>query len=107
MTTFDEREHAFEAHFALEEELEFKAQARRDKMLGLWAGERMGLTGKSLEDYALSVMRADLRDRGDDDVWSKVTADLAAAGVKFLPHEVRTRMDQLLNQAREEIKAGR
>lgn len=106
MTTFDDREHAFEAHFALEEALEFRAQARRDRMLGLWAGERMGLSGEGLENYALSVMRADLKERGDGDVWSKVTADLAAAGVKVQPHEVRTRMEQFLQQARAEIKAG-
>ncbi len=107
MTTFDERERAYEAHFALEEELEFKAQARRDRLLGLWAGERMGLKDAALEDYALSVMRADLREPGDEDVFQKVMADLAERGVECLPHELRARMDDLLTRARAELDTGR
>ncbi|HTI66196.1 MAG TPA: DUF1476 domain-containing protein [Caulobacteraceae bacterium] len=107
MTTFDEREQAFEANFAHGEEIEFKAQARRDRLLGLWAGERMGLAGDALQDYALSVMRADLKEPGDDDVLQKVLADLAGKNVECLPHELRARMDELLTQARADLKAGK
>jgi hypothetical protein len=107
MTTFDERERAYEAHFALEEELEFKAHARRDRMLGVWAGERMGLTGTALHDYALSIIHAEVKRSGDDDVFRKVLADLAERGVECLPHELRARMDEFLRQARAEIAAGR
>lgn len=107
MTTFDDRERGYEAHFALDQEQEFKAQARRDRKLGLWAGERMGLTGSALEDYALSVMRADLKEPGDDDVFQKVAADLAGAAVACTPTQLRTKMDQLLALSRAEIKEGR
>jgi hypothetical protein len=107
MTTFDDRERGFEAHFALDQEQEFKAEARRDRLLGLWAGERMGLTGDDLQNYVLTVMRADLKEPGDDDVFQKVLADLAERGVECLPHELRARMDELLAKARADIKAGR
>jgi hypothetical protein len=107
MTTFDERERGYEAKFALNQEQEFKAQARRDRMLGLWAGERLGLTGEAREDYVLSVMRSNLKEPGDDDVFQKVLADLADKGVVCLPHELRAKMDELLAQARAEIKEGR
>ena len=106
MTTFDDREHAYEAHFVLEEQLEFKAQARRDRLIGLWAGEHLGLTGDALENYVLSVMRADLRHPGDDDVHQKVLADLADKGVHIHTHEVRERMDDFLMQARREVQAA-
>ena len=106
MTTFDKREQAFEAHFALDQEQEFKAQARRNRRLAEWAGERMGLTGPELEAYLPTVQRADLKEAGDDDVFQKVLADLAEKGVEVLPHELRERMDALLDAARREIKEG-
>ena len=106
MTTFDQREQAFEAHFALDQEQEFKAQARRDRQLAMWAGERMGLSGEEIENYVLAVMRADLKEAGDDDVFQKVLADLAEKGVEVLPHELRERMDELLQTARRELKEG-
>ena len=106
MTTFNDRERGYEAHFAKDQELEFKAQARRDRLLGLWAGERMGLSGEELQTYALSVFRADLKEPGDDDVFQKVLADLAAKNVEVLPHELRARMDDLLATARADLKAG-
>ena len=106
MTTFDKREQAFEAHFALDQEQEFKAQARRDRQLALWAAERLGLSGGETENYVLAVMRADLKEPGDNDVFQKVLADLAEKGVEVLPHELRERMDALLDAARREIKEG-
>ncbi len=105
MTTFNEREQGYEAHFAHDQEQEFKAEVRRDRLLGLWAGERMGLAGDALETYALSVMRADLKEPGDNDVFDKVLADLAENGVECLPHELRARMDELLARAKEELRA--
>lgn len=105
MTTFDERERGYEARFAHDEEMEFKAQARRDRLAGLWAGGLMGLTGDALENYVLSVMRADLAEPGDQDVHRKLVADLSAARVGVSAAEVRTRMDALLAQARIEVQA--
>ena len=107
MTTFNDREQGFEAHFALDQEQEFKAQARRDRRLGHWAGEKLGLSGADLEAYAAAVVRADLREAGDEDVFQKVMADLAEKSVEVLPHELRAKMDELLNLARKEIKEGR
>jgi hypothetical protein len=106
MTTFDKREQAFEAHFALDQEQEFKAQARRDRKLAVWAAERLGLSGDDIENYVLAVMRADLKEAGDDDVFQKVLADLAERDVEVLPHELRERMDGFLSEARREIAEG-
>ena len=106
MTTFDDREHAFEAHFAFEEELDFKTQGRRDRLVAEWAGGLMGLTGGELETYVLSVMRADLRAPGDADVYDKVLTDLAHKDVHIDPHEVRTQMDRFLAEARGNSSGG-
>ncbi len=106
MTTFDDREHAFEAHFALEEEQEFKAHARRDRLLGRWAGERLGLSGEALERYASSIVRADLRHPGEEDVFQKVLADLADKQLAPAPQDLRQRMDALLVEARRQVQAG-
>src|SRR5690606_16523749 len=75
MTTFDDREKGFEAKFALDQEQEFKAVARRNKMLGLWAAEKMGLSPESAEQYAQAVVRADMEQPGDEDVFRKVAGD--------------------------------
>ncbi len=104
MTTFDEREQAFEAHFALEQELEFKAIARRDRRVGEWAAKLMGLEGKALEDYANSIVREDLKTVGDDDVFRKLHNDLTASGVDIRDSAIRTEMDRQLATAREEIQ---
>ncbi|WP_158916150.1 DUF1476 domain-containing protein [Caulobacter sp. S45] len=106
MTTFDDREHAFEAHFAFEQELEFKVHARRDRLVGLWAGGLMGLQDGELETYILSLVRADLRDPGDEDVYRKVLTDLAANNVDIHPHAVREHLDQCLAQARADVGAN-
>jgi hypothetical protein len=107
MTTFDDREHAFEAHFAFEEELEFKVKARRDRLVAVWAGELMGMKDGALEDYVLSVMRADLQAPQGDEVYQKVLVDLAHKGVRVTPHEVREHVDQLTIAARDQIGAER
>ena len=107
MTTFDDRKDAFEKKFAHDEELRFKAMARRNKLLGLWAAEKLGKSGADAEAYAKSVVMADFQEAGDDDVLRKVRKDLEAGGKTVPDTELRRTMDQLLGQAVEEIKAGR
>lgn len=105
MTTFDKREEAFEKKFAHDEELQFKATARRNKLLGLWAAEKMGLSGDAAATYAKTVVEADLKEAGDDDVVAKVFADLKAAGVEQSEHQIRRTMDELMPVAIEQIKS--
>ena len=106
MTTFDDREKAFEAGFAHTQEVEFKAAARRDRVVGLWAGEKLGLKGDALQNYALSIMRADLREPGDEDVLQKIVADFAEKGVDILPSQVRAEMDAAFAAAKAEVLKG-
>jgi hypothetical protein len=106
MTTFDEREKAFEKKFAHDQDLKFKAESRRNKMLALWAGEKLGIKGAALEDYIKAVRKADLAEKGDDDVFRKVKGDLAEKGVKVADTEIRTKMGEFLAQAVAEIEAG-
>ncbi len=103
MTTFDKREEAFEQKFAHDEELHFKAAARRDKLLGLWVAEKIGLSGDAAEDYAKSVVVADLEKPGDDDVVGKVLADVAKANVELSEHQVRRQLDELMAVAMNQI----
>lgn len=103
MTTFDDRERGFESKHARDEELEFRAVARRNKKLGLWAGERMGLSGQALDDYVKTVVRSDLQEPGDEDVYREITLDLSGKSVQLGAHEVRSKMDSLLVEAREEL----
>ena len=107
MTTFNDREQGFEAHFALDQEQEFKAQIRRDRAIARWAGEKLGLSGQALDDYAQAVVKADMREPGDEDVFQKVMADMAEKSVEVLPHELRAKMDEFLTAARRDIKEGR
>lgn len=104
MTTFDEREQGFERKFALDQELEFKAAARRNRLLGEWAAGLMGLA--TAEEYARAVVKSDFEQPGDDDVFRKVFEDLKGSGVSIGEGEVRMKMAELLAQAREQIKAG-
>ena len=106
MTTFDDREQGFENKFAHDEELEFKAVARRNRMLGLWAAGMMGLEGDHLEDYAKAVVKSDFEQPGDEDVLRKVWKDLSASGAKVTEGAVRAKMDELLAIARDQIKSG-
>jgi hypothetical protein len=106
MTTFDDREQAFEAKYALDQEQEFKAIARRNKMLGLWAAEKMGLSTESAEQYAAAVVRADFEQPGEEDVFRKVAGDFKASGMTVSEGELRSKMDELASIAREQIRAG-
>ena len=104
MANFDDRKDAFEKKFAHDEELKFKALARRNKLLGLWAAEKLGKTGADADAYALEVIKADFEEAGDDDVFRKVRADFDAAGVAQSDHQIRRTMDELLAQAIDQIK---
>ena len=106
MTTFDRREEGFERRFVLDEELKFKADARRNKMLGLWVAERLGLSGDAAASYANEVVAADFEEAGDRDVVRKVTADLTAKGVAVSEAELGAKMDELMAQAIMQVKAG-
>ena len=105
MTTFDKREEGFEKQFAHDEELKFKATARRNKLLGLWAAERLGLTGPDAEAYAKAFVVADLESTGDHDVFGKIRKDFDAKGVTVSDHQIRRAIDELTARAVGEIKA--
>jgi hypothetical protein len=107
MTSFDKREEGFEKKFAHDEELRFKAMARRNKLLGLWAAEKLGLAGPEAEQYAKAVVVADFDEPGDHDVFKKIRKDFDAKGVAQSDHQIRRTMDELLAQAVADIKAGR
>jgi hypothetical protein len=107
MTTFDKREEGFEKRFALDEELRFKANARRNKLLGLWAAEKLGKSGVEADAYAKEVVIADLEESGDEDVFRKIRGDLDAKGVTESDHQIRRTMDELMAKAVTEIKAGK
>jgi len=100
MTTFDDREHAFENKYAHDEEMQFKAQARCNKLLGLWAAALLGKSGTDAEEYAKSVVKADFEEAGHEDVVRKVAGDL---GDKSSPEDVRAKMAELLPQAKAQI----
>jgi len=108
MTTFDKREEGFEKQFAHDEELRFKATARRNKLLGLWAAEKLGLKGAEAEAYAKAVVDSEFEEGGVHDVFRKVRADLDAKKVAGVSDQaLRKTMDELLKRAVEEITAGR
>src|SRR6201999_2583544 len=98
MTQFDKREEAFEQQFAHDEELRFKATARRNKLLGLWAADKLGLTGPDAEAYAKEVVASDFEEAGDHDVFRKVRKDFDAKGVDQSDHQIRRTMTDLLEQ---------
>ena len=102
MTTFDKREEGFEKQFAHDEELRFKAMARRHKMLGLWAAGVLGKSGADAEAYAKEVVLADFEEAGDNDVLRKVARDLLPKGVT--EQQIRAQMTELLAQAVEQLK---
>lgn len=106
MSGFEKRGDDFEKKFALDEELRFKAEARRNKLLGLWAAEKLGKTGADADAYAKSVVTADFEEAGDGDVFRKVRKDFDAAGVQQSDHQLRRTMDELMEMAVEQIKTG-
>jgi len=107
MTTFDKRQEGFEKKFALDEELKFKAEARRNRLLGQWAAEKLGLSGDAATAYAKEVVAADFEEAGDDDVLRKVEKDLAAKGAGVSATEIRAKMNELLAEAVAQVKAGK
>ncbi|MDI4664178.1 DUF1476 domain-containing protein [Xanthobacter autotrophicus] len=106
MTTFDKREEGFEKRFALDEEARFKAVARRNKKLGLWAAQILGLSGEAAEAYAKEVVVADLQEAGDEDVFRKLRGDFDAKGVEVSDHQIRRNMDEFLAAAAAEVKSA-
>jgi hypothetical protein len=104
MTTFEEREKGFERKFAHDEELKFRATARRNKLLGLWAAEKMGLSGEAAQAYAREVIKADLLEPGEEDVFRKLRADFDAKGVELSDHQIHRMMDELMGQALAQIE---
>ena len=106
MTTFDKREEGFEKKFALDEEQKFKAMARRNRLLGLWAAEKLGLSGDAATAYSKEVVAADFEEAGDQDVQNKVVKDFAAKSVAVTAPEVRAKMEELLAQAAAQVKSG-
>ena len=104
MSSMRDRQEGFEKKFAMDEDLKFKAMARRNKLLGLWAAEKLGKTGPDADDYAKEVVRADFEEAGDNDVFRKVRADFDAAGVAQSDQQVRVIMDELLTTAIDQIR---
>ena len=105
MTTFNDREKSFEKKFAMDEELKFKAESRRNRLLGQWAAGKLGLSGTAVDDYVKAVRKADLAQKGDDDVFQKIKKDLADKGVGVPDGEVRKAMDDFLADAARQIQA--
>ncbi len=103
MTTFDNREKGFESKFAHDEEMAFRVTARRNKLVGLWAAGRMGLTAEETDSYAKSVVQADFEEMGDEDVVRKLMGDLTAAGVETNDEEVRKALSDQSVEARRQL----
>ncbi|MBX8827001.1 DUF1476 domain-containing protein [Ochrobactrum sp. SFR4] len=105
MSGMDERRNTFENKFAHDEDLRFRAIARRNKMLGLWAAEKLGKTGEDAQAYAGEVVRADFEEAGDEDVIRKITADFSAASVNVSDAELRAQLLDFLEEAVKQISA--
>lgn len=103
MTTFNDREKAFEEKYKHDQELQFKVEVRRNKLLGLWVAELLGKGGDEAEAYAKEVVSADFDEPGDADLVRKVLADFEAAGTEFSEHRLRKKMDELLEVAKEQL----
>jgi len=104
MSTFDDRKDRYENKFAHDAALKFKAEARRNKLLGHWAAGLLGHEGEKAEEYAKSVIIADLEEAGDDDVFRKLRKDFDNAGVDQTDHQIRRHMDEMMIQAAEELE---
>lgn len=105
MTTFDEREKGFEKMFAHDQDLRFKAESRRNKRLAEWAADKLGITGAALEDYVKAVRKADLAEKGDEDVLRKIKKDFADGGIAVDEAEIRKKLGEFLAQSVAEIQA--
>jgi hypothetical protein len=107
MAGLDDRKRAYENKFARDEELRFKATARRNRLLGMWAAEKLGRTGDEADAYAREVVRADFEEAGDHDVFRKIRRDFDEAGVDQSDHQIRRTMDELMVAAAEQIENER
>lgn len=105
MTTFDDRERSYEKKFAMDQELMFKAEARRNKLLGQWAAAKLGISGTAVDDYVKAVRKADLTQKGDEDVFQKLKADFTAKGIAVPDAELRKAIADFLAAAVSEIEA--
>lgn len=105
MSTFKNREDAFENKFAHDQELRFKAEARRNKLLGLWVAEKLGFSGDKANEYAAEVVQSDFEEAGDEDVYRKVSGDLQEAGVSVSEEELRGKMLDLMGTAIQQIES--
>lgn len=105
MTTFDDREKGFERKFAHDEELKFRATARRNKLLGLWAAEKLGLAGDEAQAYAREIVKADLAEPGEEDVFRKVRSDFDAKGIAESDHQIRRMMSEFMAAAVTQIES--
>ena len=103
MAQFDDREKAQEAKFARDGELRFKAEARRNKLLGMWAAEQMGLSEQHAREYAAEVVASDFAEAGDEDVFRKVSGDLKAKGASVSDDMIRKKMSELVSVARDQV----
>jgi hypothetical protein len=104
MTTLKDREKGFERKFAHDEEMKFKAEARRNRLLGLWAAQRMGVTDtEEAKTYAQQVVFADFAEKGDEDVFRKISSDFQAKGISVSEQEIREKMAQLLAEAKAQL----
>ena len=106
MATFDKRKEGFESKFARDEELKFKATARRNKLLGLWAAQKLGKSDDDAQNYGREVIRSDMQEAGDEDVFRKIRSDFDAAGVEQSDHQIRRTMEELMGEAVGRIEAG-
>ena len=105
MTTFDEREKSFEKKFAMDQELRFKSEARRNKLLGEWAASKLGLAGAAVEDYVKAVRKADLAQKGDEDLFRKIRQDFDNKQIAVSDDELRAKMSDFLAEAVRQIQA--
>jgi hypothetical protein len=106
MSTFDKREESFEKRFVHEEELQFRAEARRNKLLGLWAAEKLGKSGAEAQSYADALVAAEVTPHASETVVARVLSDFQAAGVPQSEHQIRRTMDEFFAQAKSEVQAG-
>jgi hypothetical protein len=106
MSEFDERERAQEKKFEIDQQLEFRAHARRNKLLGHWAAAQLGLAGAEADAFTTSIVNADMEEAGDDDVFRAVRKAFDAKGVSQSDHQIRARMAELLATVRAELKTG-
>ena len=106
MSSFDKREEGFEKKYALDEEQKFKAEARRNRLLGMWVAEKLGKTGADADAYAREVVKSDVEEAGEEDVFRKVSGDLGTAKADVSEHQIRRKMQELMSVAIEQIRNG-